>query len=145
MFCTVHVCMDTFFAEWAWLERANPWGVEFLGPFLSVHGVPLAVCSQVDARLYMELMHPVFAHTRRICVEGRFSGHVFWVHIYLRLPFAIVSFQRFPDALFERSLAVLASPRTVVACILAFHRWVAGSRARCSSGATMISGIIRTS
>ena len=137
----VHVCMDAFFAEWAWLERANPWGVKFLGPFFLVNGVSSAACDEVDARLYMDLMHPVFADTRRIRVEGRCSGHVFWVHVYLRLPFAIVSLQRLPDALFERSLSVLASPSTVVACILAFHRWMVGSRLRCSS--TMISRLVR--
>ena len=136
--------MDTFFAEWDWLERVNPWGVEFLRPFLSMNGVSSAVCDEVDARLYMDLMHPVFADIRRIKVEGRFSGHVFWVHVLLRPPFAIVSFQRLPDAPFERSLSVVASPRTVVACILAFHRWMAGSRVRCSFGATMISGTFRS-
>ena len=122
--------MDTFFMEWDWLERVHPWGVEILGPFFASYGVSSSACDEVDARLELDLMMSMYADIRRIRVEGRFSGHVFWVHVFLRHPFAIVSFQRFPDAPFERSLPVVATPSSIVACILAFHRWVSGSKAR---------------
>jgi hypothetical protein len=138
--------MDTFFADWDLLERINPWGVQFLGPFFSVNGVSLAACEEVDARLFIDLMDPVFPDIRRIKVEGRFTGHVFWVHILLRYPFAIVSFQRLPNAPFERSLPVVATPRSVVACILAFNRWMLGSGVgrRCFSRRNLLPDLSRS-
>ena len=137
--------MDTFFMEWDWLERVHPWGVEMLGPLFASYGVSSSACAEVDARLHMDLVSALFADIRRIRVEGRYSGHVFWVHILLRYPFAIVSFQRFPDAPFERSLPVVATPRSVVACILAFHRWVVGSNVgmRCFSRRIFLPGLSR--
>jgi hypothetical protein len=101
-----------------------------LGPLFASYGVSSSACAEVDTRLHMDLVSALYADIRRIRVEGRFSGHVFWVHVFLRHPFAIVGLQRFPGAPFERSLPVVATPSSIVACILAFHRWVSGTKAR---------------
>lgn len=124
--------MDTFFIEWHWLERLNPWGVNTLTPFLSVHGVPLRLCNEIDSLLYVDLVTPVYSDVRRIKVEGKCNEEIFWVHVVLRMPFAVISLQRLPSSPFIRSVLVLATPSLVIASILAFHRWIVASDARCS-------------
>jgi hypothetical protein len=123
--------MDAFFAEWDWLERLNPWGVVYLSLFFSVNGVPEHMCEEVDDRLFLDLMIPVHQGSRRIKVEGRYSGCVFWVHILLYQTFATVSFQRTPSMPYLRTVSIVATPAAIVASILAFHRWDTGSRMGC--------------
>jgi hypothetical protein len=124
--------MESFFIEWHWLERLHPLGVNILAPFLSVHGVPLRLCDEIDSLLYIDLMSPVFSDVRRIKVEGKYSEEIFWVSVVLHLPFVEISLQRLPSSPFIRSVFVLATPSLVVASILAFHHWIVGSNARCS-------------
>jgi hypothetical protein len=123
--------MESFFNEWDQLERMHPWGVNFLGPFLSGFGVPRALCNEVDDRLFIDLVTQVHPNVYRIKVEGVFSSAFFWLHIEIHLPFAVISFQRLPNMPFERSVCVQAVPGAVIACVLAFHRWSIGRPSRC--------------
>ena len=115
--------MDVFFVEWDWLERLNPWGVMSLSLFFSANGVPEYMCEEVDSRLFLDVMIPVHWGSWRIKVEGRYSGCVFWVHILLHQTFATVCFQRTPNMPYLRTISIVATPASIVACILAFHRW----------------------
>jgi hypothetical protein len=125
--------MDLFFIQWDLLENLHPWGINYLAPFLLVHDVPFDVCEEVDSLLYMDLMTPVYSNVRRIKVEGKCSEKIFWVYIVLNPPFAEISLQQLPSSPFLRSVRVLASPSSIIASILAFHRWIVGSTARCFS------------
>ncbi len=125
------MCLDQFFSEWDAVESMHPWGVQFFTPLFRVFNVPPGLCEEVDDRLFLDLMIQVHPNIRRIKVEGRHSQALFWVHVELRCPFAVVSFQRLPNTPMERSLVVAATPGLLVACILAFHHWVVSSKAYC--------------
>jgi hypothetical protein len=123
------MCLNAFFSEWDAVEGMFPWGVEVLSPFLSGFGVAPSLCEEVDTRLLLDLMTQIRPNIRRIKVEGRHSQTLFWVHVVLRCPFVVVSYQRHPNAPIERSMSVLGTPNLIIACILALHRWVLVSKA----------------
>ena len=117
-------CMSSFFAEWDLFEAMQPWGVNALSPFLNEFGVVSAIGREIDDTLFIDLVSQVHPNIRRIRVERRHAtASHFWVHVVLCPPFAIVSFQRSPNARMERSVAVAATPGSLMACVLAFHRW----------------------
>ena len=128
--------INRFFAEWGDVERNHPWGVQRFTPLFSRFNVPLRLCVEIDDMIFLDLMNPNNNNNNihRIKVEGRYSGAEFWVyveelpHLYYYYPSAmimmIVSIQRHPNAPMERSLLVEAVPRSLVACILAFYRWM---------------------
>lgn len=123
--------VEQFFYEWDIIEQMHPWGVPFFTPLFQGFGVASSLCQEVDSRLFLDLMIQVHPSVRLIRVEGRFSSVLFWVHVEMRLPFALVSFQRQPLAPLERSVFVVASPSLIVACILGFHQWRLGSSRGC--------------
>lgn len=123
--------MQSFFTKWEHLERSNPWGVNVYGPLLSEFNIPLAIREELDSRLFLDLVNQVRPNIRRIRVEGRHSESQFWLHVVLCYPFAVIGFQRNPNALVERSMLVTATPRALMACILAFHRWSVGLQHSC--------------
>ncbi len=112
--------MDLFFIEWDLLENLHPWGINYLAPVLLVHDVPFDVCEEIDSLLYMDLMTQV-----------KCSEKIFWVYVVLNPPFAEISLQQLPSSPFLRSVRVVASPSSIIASILACHRWIVGSTARC--------------
>ena len=120
------MCLDRFFSEWDDVERIHPWGVLCFTPLFSGFDVPLSLCAEVDDRLFLDLMNQVHPNIHRIKVEGRYSEALFWVYVELRYQSSVivVSVQRHPNAPMERSLVVEAVPGSLVACILAFHRWM---------------------
>ena len=115
--------MDVFFNEWDRLERSYPWGVQYLSPFFSGYGIPMHMCEEVDNRLYIDLMLTRIQDSRRIMVEGRHSDCMFWVHIVLYQSIATIGFQRNPSTPYLRIVTLVATPTSIVASILAFHRW----------------------
>ena len=115
--------MDVFFNEWDRLERSYPWGVQYLSPFFSGYGIPMHMCEEVDNRLYIDLMLTRIQDSRRIKVEGRHSDCMFWVHIVLYQSIATIGFQRNPSTPYLRIVTLVATPTSIVASILAFHRW----------------------
>ena len=115
--------MDVFFNEWDRLERLYPMGVQSLSPFFSGYGIPIHMCVEVDSRLYIDLMITRNQDSRRIRVDGRHSRCLFWVHIVLCQSFATIGFQRNPGTPYLRIVSLVATPTSIVAAILAFHRW----------------------
>ena len=120
--------MRNFLASWDYLEVCHPWGVNVFTPLMGRFGVSPTMCEELDSRLFLDLVARVHLDIRRIRVESRHTPTVFWVHVVLCYPFAVVSFQRQPNAPMERSVSVLATPCSLVACILAFYHWELGRK-----------------
>ena len=123
--------MQIFFAKWEYLERSHPWGVNVFGPLLCEFDIPLSIREELDSRLFLDLVNQVRPNIHRIRVEGRHSESQFWLYVVLCYPFAIIGFQRNPNAQMERSMVVTATPCSLMACILAFHRWSVGLQYGC--------------
>jgi hypothetical protein len=131
--------ISSFFAQWDAFELRHPWGVTVLSPLLSEFGVAPAIREEVDSRLFLDLVSQIHPSIRRIRVESRHASSQFWLHVVLCYPFVIVSFQRNPNARMERSVAVTATPCSLMACILAFHRWSLGlRRSACGRGMLLV-------
>jgi hypothetical protein len=118
--------MLNFLGAWDFLELCHPWGVNVFATIMDKFGIPPNVYEEVDSRLFLDLIPQVLSSTRRIRVEGRHTPTLFWVHVVLCYPFAVVSFQRQPNAPMERAVSIMATPGSLVACILAFYRWELG-------------------
>jgi len=140
-----------FFAVWDVVEQMHPWGVERMQPMLLDFGVSAALCAEVDARLYVDLMIARQPSVQRIRVEGRHTRVVFWVQVdwvEAEDPGAhnvdgvgevveenldaqpanqqrvTLSFQRTPAAPFCFRVSIAARPSALVACLVGYHRVV---------------------
>jgi hypothetical protein len=119
--------LDTFFFEWYIFESGYPLGAQCLRPFLMRYGVNPDQCEEVDRTLFLDIMTPVRENIKLIMVEGRHTQVLFWVHVFLCSPMAIISIQRLPNTPFDRSVSVAATPSSIISCILALYRWVVRS------------------
>jgi hypothetical protein len=111
-----------FFLTWDALEGMYPWGVQRYAEFLVDFGVPSELCTEVDARLFMDLMTPQRPNAYHIRVEGRHTGVVMWVFVFVHGFFAFVGKHRLPNEPFERHTVVYATPRNVVSSIVQMYQ-----------------------
>ena len=99
-----------FFMEWDALEAMYPFGVIMFTPLFLDYGV------------FLDLMIPRQIDVRRIKVQSRASGHIFWVRVELSPSHAIISFQSSPSAPLMCTQSVVASPSAVIETIVAMYR-----------------------
>ena len=111
-----------FFMEWDALEAMYPFGVIMFTPLFLDYGVSSGACLVVDEELFLDLMIPRQIDVRRIKVQSRASGHIFWVRVELSPSHAIISFQSSPSAPLMCTQSVVASPSAVIETIVAMYR-----------------------
>jgi hypothetical protein len=125
---TVH----DFFITWDALEGMYPWGVLRYADFFGDFGVPRVLCVEIDARLYLDLMTQQRPNSYHIRVEGRHTGLVMWVFVYVFGLFAFVAKHRLPNSPFEKHTIVYATPKNVMSAVVQMYQEeTIGSRMCC--------------
>jgi hypothetical protein len=111
--------LRVFFNAWDDLESAHPFGVMYYRQLFMHFGVPEAMAEDVDEFLFLDLMSHRNVFIRRIKVQARITGEIFWVYLDLRS--STMSFQSTPAAPFAYSTTIIPEPVWLVRTISTYY------------------------